>query len=64
MLITIVFRAIVFALDIVSSLPVLGFLNRLAGGAVGIVGALFFVWTAFVIITLLYTCLLYTSRCV
>lgn len=54
-LITIVFRAIVFALDIVSSLPVLGFLNRLAGGAVGIVGALFFVWTAFVIITLLYT---------
>lgn len=54
-LITIVFRAIVFALDIVSSLPVLGFLNRLAGGAVGIVGALIFVWTAFLIITLLYT---------
>ncbi|BDF32081.1 hypothetical protein CE91St62_01550 [Lachnospiraceae bacterium] len=54
-LVTIVIRAIVFALDIVSELPVLGAVNRLAGGAVGVVGALIIVWTLFVIITLLYT---------
>ena len=51
-LITIVIRAIVFALDIVSNLPVLGALNRIAGGIVGLAGAL--VWTAFIVITLLY----------
>lgn len=54
-LITIVLRAIVFALDIVSNLPVLGLINRLAGGAIGVIGALFIVWTIFVVITLLYT---------
>ena len=54
-LVTIVVRAIVFALDIVSELPVLGAVNRLAGGVVGVAGALIIVWTLFVIITLLYT---------
>ena len=53
-LITILVRAIVFALDIVSNLPVLGALNRLAGGAIGLLGALIIVWTAFILITLLY----------
>lgn len=53
-LITIVIRAIVFALDIVSNLPVLGALNRIAGGIVGLAGALVIVWTVFVVITLLY----------
>lgn len=53
-LVTIILRAIVFALDIVSNLPVLGFINRLAGGAVGIVIALVIVWVLFIIITLLY----------
>ena len=53
-LITIIIRAIVFALDIVSDLPVLGVLNRLAGGVIGLSGALIIVWTAFVVITLLY----------
>lgn len=53
--ITIVIRAIVFALDVVSNLPVLGWVNRLAGGLIGMVGALVIVWTIFVIITLLYT---------
>ncbi|WP_346663032.1 CvpA family protein [uncultured Merdimonas sp.] len=53
-LITILVRAIVFALDIVSNLPVLGALNRLAGGVIGLSGALIIVWTAFVVITLLY----------
>lgn len=54
-LVTIVIRAIVFALDIVSELPVLGAVNRLAGGVVGVAGALIIVWTLFIIITLLYT---------
>lgn len=54
-LITIILRAIVFALDIVSNLPVLGIINRLAGGAIGVIGALVIVWTIFVVITLLYT---------
>ena len=53
-LITIIIRAIVFALDIVSDLPVLGVLNRLAGGVIGLSGALIIVWTAFVVIPLLY----------
>lgn len=47
LLVTIVLRAIIFALDIVSELPVLGFFNRLAGG-------LIIIWLFFVVITLLY----------
>lgn len=54
-LVTIIIRAVVFALDIVSSLPVLGLLNRMAGGVIGILGAMIIVWTLFVLITLLYT---------
>lgn len=54
-LVTIVFRAIVFALDVVSELPVLGFINRIAGGGVGIICSLIVVWVLFIIITLLYT---------
>lgn len=53
-LVTIVIRAILFALDIVSELPVLGILNRIAGGVIGLGGALIIVWTAFILITLLY----------
>ncbi|GFI38177.1 CvpA family protein [Lachnospiraceae bacterium 50-23] len=55
LLVTIIIRAIVFALDIVSDLPVLGFVNRLAGGVVGIAGGLVIVWVLFIIVTLLYT---------
>lgn len=54
-LITIIIRAIVFALDIVSALPGVGFINRLAGGVMGVAGALIIVWTMYIIITLLYT---------
>lgn len=54
-IVTIILRAIIFALDIVTELPVLGFINRLAGGAVGIIGALIIVWILFIIVTLLYT---------
>lgn len=53
-LVTIVVRAVIFALDIVSNLPVLGILNRIAGGIIGLGGALIIVWMAFIVITLLY----------
>lgn len=54
LIVTIVLRAIIFALDIVSELPVLGFFNRLAGGVVGAAGGLIIIWLFFVVITLLY----------
>ncbi|MCF2680710.1 CvpA family protein [Faecalicatena contorta] len=54
-LLTIVLRAVIFALDVVSNLPVLGFVNRLAGGGTGLLCALVVVWVLFIIITLLYT---------
>lgn len=55
LLITIILRAIIFALDIVEDLPVLGFINRLAGGAVGFACALIIVWILFIVVTLMYT---------
>ncbi len=54
-IITIIVRAIVFSLDIIANLPVLGFVNRLAGGVLGGAGALIVVWLIFLVITLLYT---------
>ena len=44
-----------FALDIVADLPVLGIINRLVGGVIGVAGALIIVWVLFVAVTLLYT---------
>lgn len=55
LLVTIVFRAIVFALDIVAELPGIGVLNHLGGGILGILGALVIVWLLYLIITLLFT---------
>lgn len=55
LLITIILRAIIFALDVVEDLPVLGVINRLAGGAVGFACALIIVWVLFVVVTLMYT---------
>lgn len=52
---SIIIRAIVFALNIVTELPGVGIINRLAGGALGAMGALVIVWILFIIITLLYT---------
>lgn len=54
-IVTIVVRAIVFALDFVTELPVLGILNRLAGMLVGASISLIIVGFIFVGITLLYT---------
>lgn len=55
LIVTIILRAIVFALDIVAELPVLGFVNRLAGGIIGAAGAMIIVWLLFVAVTLAYT---------
>ncbi|MGL6202021.1 MAG: CvpA family protein [Lachnospiraceae bacterium] len=54
-LITIVLRAVIFALDIVTQLPVLGMINRLAGAAAGLLLALIVVDVIYIVITLLYT---------
>lgn len=55
LIVTIILRAIIFALDIVAELPVLGLVNRLAGGAIGAVVALLIVWLLFIVVTLAYT---------
>lgn len=55
LIVTLILRAIIFALDIVAEIPVFGLLNRLAGGVIGFVGATIIVWILFVIVTLLYT---------
>ena len=54
-IVTIILRAVVFALDIVSDLPVLGFINRLLGGVIGVLCALIITWLIFILVTLMYT---------
>ena len=41
-------------LGIISDLPVIGGLNRVAGGALGLGTGLIIVWILFIVITLLY----------
>ena len=53
--VTIILRAVVFALDIVTELPGVGALNHLAGGLFGMGIALVIVWSIFMVITLMYT---------
>ena len=55
LLVTIILRAIVFALDIVAELPGLGAVNHLVGGLMGVAGALVIVWILFLLITLIFT---------
>ena len=54
LVVTIVLRAIIFALDIVSELPVLGLINRAAGAAVGVAVAVIVVDVLFVVLSLFY----------
>lgn len=51
---TITVRAIIFALDIVTALPVIKGLNRIAGIGIGMLIAVIIVWVGFLIITLSY----------
>lgn len=54
LIVTIVLRTIIYMLGIISDLPVIGGLNRIAGAAVGLAKGLIIVWVAFAIITLAY----------
>ena len=54
LLVTIIIRAIVLALDIVADLPAVGAINHLMGAVIGIAGALIVVWTAYLLVTLLF----------
>lgn len=53
-IVTILVRAVIFALDIITALPVIKGLNRFAGGLVGLLIALIVVWIGFLVITLIY----------
>ncbi len=55
LIVTIILRAIIFALDVVAEIPVFGIINRLAGGVIGFGVAVIIVWILFVVVTLLYT---------
>lgn len=55
LLVTIVVRAVIFALDIIADLPVINGLNRLGGALLGLSSGVIIAWIAFIILTLLYT---------
>ena len=48
-------KALMFAVNIIGELPVLGLANHIAGGALGLLLALVIVWIGFLIMTLAYT---------
>lgn len=52
--VTIIIRVILYILGIISSLPVIGGINRLAGGVLGLGTGLIVVWVIFIAITLMY----------
>lgn len=54
LVISIVVRTVLYMLGIISDLPVIGGLNRLAGGALGVGTGLIIVWVLFIVITLMY----------
>lgn len=54
LIVTIALRTIIYMLGIISDLPVIGGLNRIAGGAVGLAKGLIIVWVVFAIITVAY----------
>lgn len=51
----IIVKALMFAVNIIGELPVLGLLNHMAGGVLGLVLGLVVVWLAFLVMTLAYT---------
>lgn len=51
----IIVKALMFAVNIIGELPVLGLFNHIAGGVLGLVLGLVIVWLGFLIITLAYT---------
>ena len=53
--VSLVIRLILYALDVVPVLPVIGTVNRLAGALFGTVAALLVIWLAFMLITVFCT---------
>lgn len=51
----IIVKALMFAVNIIGELPVLGLVNHIAGGVLGLVLALVIVWIGFLVMTLVYT---------
>ncbi|HJA07541.1 MAG TPA: CvpA family protein [Candidatus Mediterraneibacter pullicola] len=51
----IIVKALMFAVNIIGELPVLGMINHIAGGALGLVLAVVVVWLGFLVMTLAYT---------
>lgn len=51
----IIVKALMFAVNIIGELPVLGLLNHIAGGVLGLVLAVVIVWLGFLVMTLAYT---------
>lgn len=52
--VSIIVRVILYIVGAIGELPLVGGINHLAGGAVGIVMGLLIVWILFIVITLLY----------
>lgn len=50
----IVVRMILYAVDILTELPVIGMVNRLAGMALGGIQGILWIWVAFLLLSLLY----------
>ncbi len=53
-IVTIIARVIMGVIGIIGKIPVIGGINRLAGGVVGIIFAIIIVWILFIVVTLLY----------
>ncbi len=51
----IIVKALMFAVNIIGELPVLGVVNHIGGGVLGMVLGLVIIWLGFLIITLMYT---------
>lgn len=54
LLVTVVVRIALYILGVIGDLPVIGGLNRLAGGALGLATGLVIVWILFIAITVFY----------
>lgn len=51
---TVIVRVVIYTLGIIGDLPMIGGLNRVAGGLVGLGTGLVVIWVLFIVITLMY----------
>ena len=59
LIVTIVVRTIVYMLGLISDLPVIGGLNRIAGGVLGMATGVIIIWVILIVVTLLYLSLIH-----